>query len=269
MEGGEQMSPNMEEEVCKIKQRLQSFLDIFNQYSDEIYGDHNQAKLDQLRTQLQRMEPQVSKYIVEIIGGGTVTVGSFGLIQRIAHIDLLPTALMGSNNELPHNFHDFKEPATMLLNRALGCIDTELWPPKEPEPTLLIRDEELKQRCFDLLKAPGHFDRVIREATVILEDRIRNKIKHDILTKLIPQSADQTGENLINRLLSPSSPVIIFSEDKEARIAFHKILIGFNAFLRNPHHHHIDDKIEWSWAWSIIGFVDKLLLEIEKCTVTE
>ena len=263
------MSSSREMDVTQIEQLLQSFLDLFKQYSEEIFGNRQQARLDELRSKLQRMEPKVTHYVIEIVGHGTVVVGSMGYRQGIAHSDLLATALMGGNNELSHNFRDYESSVEMMLNRALGNIEAGLWPPEETEPTLVIRDTVLRQRCFDLLGAPGNFDRVIREATVILEDRIRNKVSHDTLTRLIPTSGDQIGENLINKLFSPDDPVIIFSDEKDARIAFRKMLIGINAFLRNPYHHRLDDKVEWSWAWSIIGFIDQLLFEIENCRTSD
>ncbi|MBO0783437.1 MAG: hypothetical protein J2P37_31890, partial [Ktedonobacteraceae bacterium] len=37
----------------------------------------------------------------------------------------------------------------------------------------LVADPDLRQRCEDLLSADKHYDRVIREACVILEDRVR------------------------------------------------------------------------------------------------
>lgn len=73
------MSPSREVDVGEIKRLLQSFLDTFTQYSEEIYGDHNQDTLDQLRNKLQRMGPQVSKYVVEIIGGDAVTISNYKL----------------------------------------------------------------------------------------------------------------------------------------------------------------------------------------------
>ncbi len=38
-----------------------------------------------------------------------------------------------------------------------------------------LADTELKQRCSDILKAPAHFDRVVNQATLVLEDRIRKR----------------------------------------------------------------------------------------------
>jgi len=93
-----------------------------------------------------------------------------------------------------------------------------LWPPKEPIPILVIKDAELKSRCSDLLSAPGAYDRVIREATTILENRIRNKCPHETLARLIPSAADQTSDNLIHKLFSPDNLVLSISSDKHKRI---------------------------------------------------
>ena len=160
-----------------------------------------------------------------------------------------------------------KAPVTMLLNGVLGTLEAGLWPPKEPTPVLVIKDAELRSRCSDLLRAPGNYDRVVREATTILEDHLRNKPPHDILAQLIPNAADQTGENLVNKLLSPDNPVLVISSDRHKKIAFYRIMLGVFSYLRNPYHHQLDASTKWSWAWSTVGFIDRLLTDIESCTV--
>src|SRR3989344_4424930 len=40
-----------------------------------------------------------------------------------------------------------------------------------------IHDKELRDRCLDLLKADSKYDRVINQATQVLEDRVRTKAK--------------------------------------------------------------------------------------------
>jgi len=251
----------------KVKDTLKSFLKMFNEYSDEIFGDRRPERLDTLRSQLQQLEPQITHIIVTVLGDGVITLGSFGRLTRISHRDLIPTALLGGNNELTHNFYDYKSPVTNMLNRALGTIEAGLWPPSEPQPILVINDAELRTRCSDLLGAPGAFDRVLREATTILEDRLRNKCPHPILARLIPNSADQIGEKLVNALLKPENPVLSISTDKTTRVAFHRIMLGVFSYLRNPYHHRLDTTTEWSWAWSTVGFIDRLLCDIESCEV--
>jgi hypothetical protein len=55
-----------------------------------------------------------------------------------------------------------------------------------------IQDETLRARCSDLLSAPGNFDRVVNQATLVLEDRIRAKTG---------KGNDRFGVNLINDVL--------------------------------------------------------------------
>ncbi len=133
-----------------------------------------------------------------------------------------------------------------------------LYEPDIPTPTLVIHDEELRTRTIDLLNAPGKYDRVIREATTILEDRIRRKVPFDDLVKLIPSAADQTGDQLINRLLSTNNPIIVFQDPVLQRRLF-RMLGAVMDYLRNPSHHKVDDTVDWSWAWSVVGFIDQLL----------
>ncbi|MBI4234150.1 MAG: hypothetical protein HY686_06905 [Chloroflexi bacterium] len=106
---------------------------------------------------------------------------------------------------------------------------------------------------------------MIREATTILEDRIRRKVPFDDLAKLIPNAADQTGDELINRLLNPNNPIIVFG-DRLAQARLFRMLGAAVSYLRNPSHHAIDDTIKWSWAWSVVGLIDQLLENIRTAT---
>jgi len=253
----------------QAKQTLTPFLVMFSDYAEEIYNQRRRDRLDELRTQLQQKEPRVTRYLLDILGNLTFTLGSFGQRANVSVSGLLPSALLGGNNELKHNFRDYEAPVTAAVNKAIGAIDAGIWPPEEPAPVLVIHDDELKKRCSDLLASPDNYDRVIREATTVLEDRIRNKCPHATLCRLIPHSADQNGENLTNKLFAPNGPVLSISEDKKTRVAFQKILLGVFSYLRNPYHHRLATNTEWSWAWSTVGFIDRLISEIESCVVIE
>ncbi len=132
-------------------------------------------------------------------------------------------------------------------------------------PGLTIHDEELRRRTSDLLSAPGSYDRILREATTILEDRIRRRVPCDDLAQLIPNASDQTGDHLINKLFSPSEPVIVCGSRAEQNRLF-RMLGGVIAYLRNPSHHAVDDGVKWSWAWSVAGLVDQLLDDVDSAT---
>lgn len=253
----------------QIKDALESFRKMFNEYAKEVFGDHRRDHLDGLRNQLQQQEPQITKFVLDILGDSTFAFGSFGYRATLYRRDLLSAALLGGNNELPHNFHDYNALVMSTLNKAIGALEAGLLPPQEPTPVLIIGDNELRQRCSDLLSAPGNYDRVIREATTILEDRIRNKCPHDLFSRLIPHSADQAGENLVNKIFAPDNPALSISSERLKRIAFHKMMLGIVSYLRNPYHHNLDPSTEWSWAWSTVGLIDRLLADIESCVVIQ
>jgi len=125
-------------------------------------------------------------------------------------------------------------------------------------PVLMIKDDELRTRTSDLLSAPGYYDRVLREATTILEHRIRSKVPFEDLAKLIPNAAEQTGDTLVNKLFNAREPFVVCG-DRHQQAGVFRILGGVLGYLRNPSHHSIDDDTAWSWAWSVVGLVDQLL----------
>lgn len=255
-----------EERKKKAKRTLTDFKKKFEEYSEEISSrvqSYHGLKIP--RTYLQQKQLAVSVILFEILGNGRVKLVKYE--QIFSYESLVSTALMGGPNENEQLFRDFRDPVIHALNQAIGAIEEDIWPPKEHIPVLAINDTELKNRCTDLLKAPENYDRVIREATTVLENRLRNKYPHEKLAELIPQSADQSGEKLVNKLLNASNSLLIYSTDQRERAAFQKMMTGVFAYLRNPYHHTINKNIEWSWAWSVVGLIDRLLLEIDSCEV--
>jgi hypothetical protein len=241
---------------------LESFLETFRQYAKEVYKNKFTEEFETLRSRLQRLEPKITDMILRVLGNGQFML----MNSAVAYKDLLSTALL---NSYPPHFTHYDGAVTQLVERAIGTLKEGLWPPKTPPPVLTIHDPELQGRCGDLLRAPGNYDRVIREATTVLEDRMRNRPPHEILARLIPNAADQIGEQLVNKLFAPDNSILSISSDKTKRIAFHKILIGVVSYLRHPYHHRLDAETQWSWAWSVVGFIDQLLANIDNCTLTE
>jgi len=171
-------------------------------------------------------------------------------------------AFWSGPSSLPQEIQNFRNDVQNKLRRLESVRDRlHLFEPETPTPVLAVHDEELRGRTADLLTAAGNYDRVIREATTILEDRIRRKVPFDDLAKLIPNAADQSGDELVNRLLNPSNPVIAFG-DRPTQTRLFRMLGAVVAYLRNPSHHTIDDRVEWSWAWSVVGLIDQLLENI-------
>lgn len=116
----------------------------------------------------------------------------------------------------------------------------------------LIKDEELKSRCSDLLSASEHFDRVINQATQVLEERIRT---------FVPDQAGMTGLPLIMKAMNAevSKSKLAFSDvagEQEGYVNLFKGLIG--AF-RNQSHHRFLENVTREQALQICAFIDNML----------
>ncbi len=253
----------------QMKVTLESFLRDFEDYYDEVMQDHRSAQLNKARSSLQRREPVVTKYVLDVLGNEVQRIGTIGGWITVDNKSLLRTALAGGNNEQRVNFAAFPPAVRSVVNRTVGILEAGQWSPRGPEPVLVIKDEQLRQYCLDLLSSPGAYDRVIREATAVLEDRIKRRCPPGRLEELIPSEADRNAKNVVEKLFNPDHPVLVISDERPKRIAFLTILVGVFLYLRNTYHHNIDANTEWSWAWSTVGFIDRLLNEVDSCTVTE
>jgi uncharacterized protein (TIGR02391 family) len=121
----------------------------------------------------------------------------------------------------------------------------------------LIEDQELLSRCQDILMASANFDRPINQATLVLEDRIREKAQPT--QKLV-------GENLIGYAFNEeiSRTVLrVSSNDPDDQRGFTQILRGIFAAFRNKTHHHIIRNISREEAMRVCGFIDVLLRVVD------
>ena len=117
----------------------------------------------------------------------------------------------------------------------------------------LIEDEELRNRCQDILMASGNFDRPINQATLVLEDRIRRKA-------IPPQKL--VGENLVGYAFNEDISKTILrvaSDDSEDQRGFTQILRGIVPAFRNKTHHHVVNTFSREEAMCVCGFIDVLL----------
>lgn len=123
-----------------------------------------------------------------------------------------------------------------------------------------IKDEELKSRCADILSAPSNFDRVINQATQVLENRIRTKSGLD---------RSFVGIKLINKALNSDSSksVLIASENNDEHEGFCHICRGIILAFRNPTHHYLSDSFKREDALKFTAFIDNLLKILQKCKV--
>lgn len=121
----------------------------------------------------------------------------------------------------------------------------------------LIEDQELLDRCRDILLANSNFDRPISQATLVLEHRIRKKAQ---------PTSRLVGENLVGYAFNEdlSKTVLrVASNDNEDQRGFTQFLRGIVPSFRNKTHHHIINNFSRAEAMRVCGFIDVLLRVVD------
>lgn len=124
---------------------------------------------------------------------------------------------------------------------------------------ILLRDKQLRERCRDLLLANKHFDRAFREATTVLDDRLKKKSG---IKNLNPQ-------NLVGKVLNPDpkKAVIEVSAEKDEQEGLHGICKGVMLAFRNKSHHELSEKFTREDALKFCGFIDAILAVVDQGTL--
>jgi len=124
----------------------------------------------------------------------------------------------------------------------------------------LIKDEELKSRCSDLLSARNHFDRVINQATQVLEERLRVKL---------PDLRDEHGSALVGKAMhkEPEKSRIKFSDVGNEQEGYTALFRGVFGAFRNTSHHRFMTHVTREQALQICAFIDNLLAALETAEV--
>jgi len=112
-----------------------------------------------------------------------------------------------------------------------------------------LTDAELATRCSHLLGRPQQLDTAVREACVILEDRLRKAIGAD---------TSVYGVKLAAAALNPPNAPLQLSDDEAEQQALHHLYRGVLGFFGNPTHHRL---IEFSMkeATQIVIMIDLML----------
>lgn len=119
----------------------------------------------------------------------------------------------------------------------------------------MIADDQLRERCRDLLTAGAHYDRVVRESCVILEDRVRRS-----------SGVEARGTSLMEQAFSPRNPRIRLSEHEQERRGAMELFRGTMAFFRNSAGHNVIDTYTRDDALRFAGYVDLLLGRLARAT---
>jgi len=117
----------------------------------------------------------------------------------------------------------------------------------------LIRDEQLRERVLPLIARDKRYDTAVREACVILEDRVRAKAG---------ASAAVIGLDLIKGAFHEDAGVLIVSEVANEQAGAHQLFRGMVAWIRNSFAHRVNDATAHGDALRIVAFIDYLLDEI-------
>jgi len=121
----------------------------------------------------------------------------------------------------------------------------------------LIQDQELRERCQDILLASANFDRPVNQATLVLEDRIRRRAQ---------PPGRLVGENLVGYAFNDDiskSVLRVASNDSDDQRGFTQMLRGIVPAFRNKTHHHIINNFSREEAMRVCGFIDVLLRVVD------
>lgn len=151
-------------------------------------------------------------------------------------------------------------PASVARTRATSSASRKRTRPDVAAAVdFVLRDLELRGRCRDLLLAKTHYDRVVREATTVLDDRL----------KTVSGISNMNPGDLVGKALNPdpSKAVVVVSNEKSEQQGFFYICNGVMLAFRNKAHHSLSDAFTQPDALKFCGFVDALLAVIGKAAI--
>jgi uncharacterized protein (TIGR02391 family) len=152
----------------------------------------------------------------------------------------------------PNGFGAWIRRISVAINRATGIswnssLMRHTWKEEAGE---LIRDDDLRRRCADLLAAEGDYDRAVREACTVLEDRVRG---------LISAPNALIGTRLMDAAFWGNPVKLRLSDHDGEQEGVSQMYRGLMAFYRNPVGHRLHDDLDRSEALHVVSWIDHLL----------
>jgi hypothetical protein len=127
-----------------------------------------------------------------------------------------------------------------------------------------IVDSILRERCLGLLRAiqeggsEQQLDSVIREMSVVLEDRVR---------EVSGFTGTLSGADLFSAVMAKDRPRIKFSDQKDVQESAHLLFRGYSGFVRNEVMHRLVPSYTQERVLQLLGTVDYLLFLLSRAEV--
>jgi hypothetical protein len=131
---------------------------------------------------------------------------------------------------------------------------------------IAVVDPILRDRCLGLFEAvmegggEDRLDSVIREMSVILEDRVRD---------LTGYTGKLTGVDLFGVLMAKEPYRIKFSDQKDVQESAHLLFRGYSGFVRNEVMHKLVRSYTKERVLQLLGMVDYLLFILSRAVINK
>ncbi|WP_018234460.1 TIGR02391 family protein [Thioalkalivibrio thiocyanodenitrificans] len=138
-------------------------------------------------------------------------------------------------------------------------------PPSTVVSEVVVVDEVLRKRCLPLLRAidevggNDQYDSVIREMSVVLEDRVREMSRH---------AGNASGAELLGITMARDPVLIRFSPEKHVQEAAHLFFRGYSGLVRNDVMHRVVESYTRERMVQLLGTVDYLLYLLSQAEVS-
>ena len=260
-----------EQEILRLKRMIE--------WGEELLKDTEKSKFDEIT--------------LSGVSWGSLRYLKAGILLKARQLILKRLSVLAGNRLIPRSvLKTFDERIEQLLNMAeQGMLNGlkpagiffEVVPEKQPEKNYkqpLLRnsttgakyssdevpivDQALRKRCLSILNAiedkgiDNQYDTIIREMSVILEDRVR---------EISGYSGKASGAELFSAVVAKEPPLIKFSDKEDIQESAHLLFRGYSGFVRNEAMHKLVPSYTRERVLQLLGTVDYLLFLLSTAEV--